>query len=104
MEGTMITLNYVIKDVLELNLSYMPFINGGGLFIPTNESLSLNDMVAVNLQLVGKENQFQFEGKVVWIIPKNALHHVLPGVGVQFIGSNAKPIRNQTESQLNPSM
>lgn len=97
-------LNYVIKDPLELNLSYMPFVNEGGLFIPTSQSFTLGDKVMVDLLLPGRKESLQIEGKVIWITPKNALHHVLPGVGVQFIGADAKTIRSQIEAQLDPTI
>ena len=100
----MITLNVVIKDPIELNLSYMPFIHGGGLFIPTPQPFSLGDKVLVNLQLPGKNDSLKIEGKIVWITPKIALYHVIPGIGIQFIGSNPKSISSQIEAQLDASI
>jgi type IV pilus assembly protein PilZ len=97
-------LHYIINNPLELNLSYMPFIVGGGLFIPTNESFQLGDFVDVNLELAVKNENIMIEGKVVWLTPKNALHHVIQGVGVQFIGENAVMIRAQVEVNLTLSM
>lgn len=98
-----ITLSYVITDPLELNLSYMPFINEGGIFVPTQQSFSLGTNVLINLQLPGKKESISIEGKVVWITSKNALHHVLPGIGVQFTGSNTATIRSQIEALLDKS-
>lgn len=95
-----INLTYNINDVVELNLAYMPFITNGGLFVPTAEKMSLGDQVMVELHLPGKSEAIMIEGKVVWVTPANALHHVLAGVGIQFTGSNAITIRNQLESQL----
>lgn len=102
MSGTdnAITLTYKIRDAIELNLSYMPFIMNGGLFVPTQENLSLGDAVIIELFLPGKNDALSIEGKVVWITPNNALHHVLAGVGVQFTGANAPTIRTQLEGQL----
>lgn len=93
-------ISYVIRDPLECNLSYMPFINDGGLFIPTMDSYALGDRVVVDLLLPGKTESIRIEGKVIWITPKNALHHVLPGIGIQFMGSNTKQVRAQIEAQL----
>lgn len=98
------TLNYDINDPLELNLSYMPFINDGGLFVPTTETYFLEDLVTVNLKLPGKTSPMTIEGKVVWITPRNALHHVLAGIGIQFIGADAQSVRSQIESMLDSSM
>jgi len=97
-------LSYIITDPVELNLSYMPFITEGGLFIPTDNHFLLGDRVLVDLQLPGKKESLRIEGKVIWITPKNALHHVLPGVGIQFVGSNTQTIRSQVESHLDKSM
>lgn len=93
-------IDYLIKDPLELNLSYMPFINEGGLFVPTDIFYSLGDRVVVDLQLPTKKDKIRIEGKVVWITPKNALHHVLTGIGVQFTGVNASAVRSQIEANL----
>lgn len=98
------TLNYIIKDPLELNLSYITFVNDGGLFIPTKEIHALGSLVSINLQLPKKNTPIKFIGKVVWITFANALFHALPGVGVQFIGSEAKAIREEIEACLDASM
>src|SRR5581483_10957759 len=97
-------LDYVIKDIIELNLSYMPFINQGGLFIPTKEYIALGENVIVNLSLPGKNNPLLIEGKIIWHTPKNALHHVIPGIGIQFIGDSAATIRTEIEKNIDPAM
>lgn len=97
-------LEYKITDPFELNLSYMPFVNNGGLFIPSTESFSLGALVTVILELPGKKEKLKIEGRVVWITPKNALHHVLPGVGIQFVGSDAIVVRSHIESQLDSTI
>lgn len=97
-------LSYTIKDTIELNLSYMPFIQNGGLFIPTDKTYSLKNQLIVNLLLPGKKNPLKIEGQVVWLTPKNALHHVLPGVGIQFTGSEAVSNREEIEKNLDNSM
>ncbi len=96
-------IDLVISEAVELNLSYMPFIKGGGLFIPTFQSYILGDPVHVNLHLPGKKDALYIEGKVVWVIPKISLYHVVAGIGIQFIGGNAQVIRNQIEELLDPS-
>lgn len=95
-------LSYVMRDALECNLSYMPFINDGGLFVPTTNQYSLGDNVVVELQLPGNSAPIRIEGKVIWITPRNALHHVLPGIGIQFTGEHAKDIKGMVESHLDP--
>jgi len=97
-------LSYIIKDPLELNLSYMPFITNGGLFVPTIDTYVLGDIVALDLMLPGRNEIIRIEGKVIWITPKNAMHHVLAGVGIQFIGDGALAIKAQLESTLDTKM
>lgn len=97
-------LQCIINDPLELNLSYMPFIEGGGLFVPTSEYFALGAEVLIHLQLPGKKDSVKIQGRVVWITPANALHHVLPGVGVQFVGQEAPTTKTLIESHLDPKM
>lgn len=101
-ESTIIV--YSIKDPVELNLSYMPFITTGGLFIPSFEKFSLGDEVTIQLELPGRKDILKIDGKVVWITPTNALHHVLSGIGVQFTGANSGAIKTQLENQLDKTM
>lgn len=93
-------IKYVFRDPLECNLSYMPFITGGGLFLPTVDDYTLGDRVLVDLTLPNKTESLRIEGKVVWITPKNALHHVLTGIGIQFVGTNAQAVCRQIEAQI----
>lgn len=93
-------IEYIIHEPLELNLAYMPFIRDGGLFITTSDNYNMGEKVIVDLQLPGKKEPLRIEGKVIWITPLNALHHVLSGVGIQFIGPQAAQIRTQIESNL----
>lgn len=97
-------LTYIISDPVELNLSYMPFISGGGLFIPTPKKYTLDERVIAHLQLPGHTEMLKIPGKIIWITPPNALHHVIPGVGIQFIGADAPSIRAQIEILLDTSM
>jgi type IV pilus assembly protein PilZ len=97
-------LKYEIKDPVELNLSYMPFITNGGLFIPIAENYALGDIVFLDLSLPAMKDSLRIEGKVIWITPKNALHHVLSGIGIQFTGSNTTAVRAQIEAQLDNTM
>lgn len=97
-------INYEIKDPIELNLSYMPFIEGGALFVPSFENYTLGDRVLLDLLLPGRKENLRIEGKVVWITPQNALHHVLPGIGIKFVGNNAATIKSEIEANLDKSM
>lgn len=98
------TLSYALQSQLELNLSYIPFIKNGGLFIPTTETFLLGDDVIVDLQLHGDIHIQKIEGRVVWITPKNALYEIYSGIGIQFCGENAKTIGEQLKANLDNTM
>jgi type IV pilus assembly protein PilZ len=97
-------ITYTINNPVELNLSYMPFIKEGGLFIPTNNQYSLGTKVTVNLKIPASNENITITGVVIWITPKNALHHVLPGIGIQFVDPDAKLVQAQVKKHLDPTM
>ncbi|KAF7598159.1 MAG: pilus assembly protein PilZ [Candidatus Dactylopiibacterium carminicum] len=82
----------VRAGVLSLNINsksalyaaYMPFLKGGGLFIPTNRNYAPGDEVFMLLQLMDDPTRLAVKGKVAWITPANAQNNRTQGVGVQF--------------------
>lgn len=97
-------LTYKVQNQMELNFSYMPFINNGGLFVPTNEKFELDDNITVELHLPGQTDSIYIEGRVVWITPVNALYQIYPGVGIQFTGDKAKALDDLIKSHLDNTM
>ena len=77
-------LSLTIKDKAVLYAAYMPFVVGGGLFIPTNKSYKLNDEVFMLLSLMDEPEKMPLAGKVVWITPKGAQGNRAAGIGVQL--------------------
>ena len=77
-------LSLTIKDKAVLYAAYMPFLQGGGLFIPTNKSYKLGDEVFMLLTLMDEAEKFPLAGKVVWMTPKGAQGNRAAGIGVQF--------------------
>lgn len=77
-------LSLTIKDKAVLYAAYMPFIQNGGLFIPTNKSYKLNDEVFMLLNLMDEPEKIPVAGKVVWVTPKGAQGNRAAGIGVQF--------------------
>ncbi len=74
-----------IEDKQELYRSYMPFLNNGGLFVPTRKRFRLGDEVLVLLTLMGEE-RIAIPGRVAWLTPHGsarASSHT--GVGIQFL-------------------
>ena len=80
---TVVTLT--IKDKVALHNYYMPFIKGGGLFIPNRTEYDLGDEVFILLNLMDESEKVPVAGKVVWVAKKGVKSPHHPGVGVQFI-------------------
>ena len=62
----------VITDKRELYRSYMPFIVGGGLFIPFNEEVTPNKVqpgqkMFIVFSMLESKQKIPIQGKVVWI-------------------------------------
>ena len=92
-------LNLTIKDKGILYSSYMPFIAGGGLFIPTTRKYKLGDEVFVLLSLMEESEKMPITGKVCWITPVGAQGNKQAGIGIQF-GAKDLVVRNKIETYL----
>ncbi|MFT6113561.1 MAG: type IV pilus assembly protein PilZ [Glaciecola sp.] len=79
-------LSLTIKDKAVLYAAYMPFIQGGGLFIPTSKQYQLGEEVFMLLKLMEEPEKIPVAGKVVWVTPKGAQGNKVAGIGVQFTG------------------
>lgn len=76
-------LSLAIKEKAALYAAYMPFIKGGGLFIPTNKLFKVGEEVFMLLSLIEDPEKIKVVGKVVWV--STAMQANRPqGVGVQF--------------------
>lgn len=75
----------VINDKKELYRCYMPFVKGGGLFIPFNEEITPNKIapgqkILVVLTILENKDKTPISGKVVWI-SRGGVHK---GFGISF--------------------
>ena len=77
-------LSLTIKDKIALYAAYMPFLENGGLFIPTKKPFSLGDEVFMLLTLTDSKEKLPLAGKVIWITPEGAQGNKTAGVGVEF--------------------
>lgn len=77
-------LSLTVKDRQSLYSAYMPFLNGGGLFVQSTKRFSLGDEVFLLLTLMDLEERLPIPGKVVWITPQGSQGNRRPGIGVQF--------------------
>lgn len=91
-------LNLALKDVNELYASYMPFIEGSGLFIRTRKDYRLGDQVFVLLDLLDEPEKTPITGEVVWITPIGS--GVRPqGIGIRLAPEYADIVR-RVEAEL----
>lgn len=77
-------LSLTIKDKAVLYAAYMPFLEHGGLFIPTNKPYRIGDEVFMLLSLMDEAEKIPVAGRVVWVTPKRAQGNRAAGIGVQF--------------------
>lgn len=91
-------LSLTIKDKAVLYAAFMPFIKGGGLFVPTSKAYNLGDEVFLLLSLMEEADKLPVAGKVVWITPKGAQGNRAQGIGVQFTGDEIA--KNKIETYL----
>jgi type IV pilus assembly protein PilZ len=82
-------LSLSIKDVATLHASYMPYVENGGLFIPTKKIYRMGDEVFVLLSLIDESEKVPISGKVIWLTPSGAQGNRAAGIGVQFSESEA---------------
>jgi type IV pilus assembly protein PilZ len=76
-------LSLTIKERAGLYAAYMPFIEGGGVFIPTQKEYAMGDPVYVILQLMDNPQKFSIAGKIVWVSPAG-MSQKTQGIGVQL--------------------
>ncbi len=93
-------LSLTIKDKSALYAAYMPFVKGGGLFIPTTKEYKITDEVFMLLTLMEESEKIPIAGKVIWITPKGAQGNRAAGIGVQFSDQDGGVARNKIETYL----
>jgi type IV pilus assembly protein PilZ len=93
-------LSLAIKEKVALYAAYMPFLAGGGLFIPTNKSFKMGEEVFMLLSLLDDPVKLKVVGHVVWIAPTTQGNKP-QGIGVQFSEKNGgQEARNKIEALL----
>ncbi len=92
-------MSLTIKDSSSLYDSYMPFIKGGGLFIPTPKQYKLGDEVFIRLTLMDEAEKIPVPGKVIWVTPIGSQGGRLAGIGVQF-NDPTDNVRTKIETYL----
>jgi type IV pilus assembly protein PilZ len=93
-------LSLAIKEKAALYASYMPWLNSGGLFVPTSRAAQLGDDVYVILSLMDDPAKISIQGKVVWVSPTSTAGRQ-QGIGLQFNkGEASEQARAKIENLL----
>jgi len=93
-----------IKEKSALYAAYMPFVENGGLFVPTGRPTRLGDDLYLILTLMDDPAKHAVSGKVVWITPAGATGRP-QGIGVQFTRTEASILaRAKIEDLLGPTL
>ena len=88
-----------LSDKEALYHSYMPYVVGGGLFIPSKRMVEMGELFSIWLTLPEEEQEILFTAKVVWISQKQ--NGIKPqGFGVQFLGEEAAFYKAKAEKLL----
>jgi type IV pilus assembly protein PilZ len=77
-----LSLNITSKSALYA--AYMPFLKGGGIFVPTAKQYMLGDEVFMLLSLMDDPNKLPIAGTVIWVTPGGAQANKTQGIGVRF--------------------
>ncbi len=85
--GTILPVNIPSRSLLFA--AYMPFVKGGGLFIPTSKKHSLGEEVFMLLTIKDVPDKMPIQGKVIWVTPETLQAGRTKGIGVQFADNEA---------------
>lgn len=98
-------LSLTIKEKSALFAAFMPFVKGGGLFIPTNKNYKMGEEVFMLLTLMDDPAKIPVSGKVVWVTPSGAHGGRTQGMGVQFAANESgKAAHSKIEGLLGGSL
>ena len=93
-------LSLTIKDKNALYAAYMPFVKGGGIFVPSNRPYKLGEEVFMLLTLMDSKEKIPVAGHVIWITPPGAQGSRTSGIGIQFSEKDSGIARHKIEGIL----
>lgn len=94
-------LTLALKDKQALYAAYMPYVKGGGVFVPTTKRYFLGDEVFMLLTLPESNERLPVAGKVIWVTPPGAQGNRPAGIGVQLASTNeGEVVRGKIETLL----
>jgi type IV pilus assembly protein PilZ len=77
-------MSLAIRERSALYAAYMPTLQNGGIFVPTNRTCQLGEDIFLLLSLMQDENRYPVAGKVAWITPAGASNNHTQGIGIHF--------------------
>lgn len=86
--GRSSVISLAIRDRAVLRAAYMPYIQGGALFVPTNRQAALGDDLYLIMTLPDDPARHAVPGKVVWLTPAGSTGRQ-QGIGIQFARTEA---------------
>ena len=93
-----------IKEKAALYASYMPYLENGGLFVPTTRVAGLGDDIYLIVQLMDDPARDSVSSKVVWVTPPG-VNGRQQGIGVQFNKSDvAEKVRAKIENLIGSAL
>ena len=93
-------ISLAIREKAALYAAYMPFVQGGGIFVPTNRAANLGDDLYLILTLLEDSTKFAVPGKVVWMTPPGSTGRQ-QGLGIQFARNDAgEQVRTKIEELI----
>ena len=88
-----------ITDKVMLQASYMPFVDGGGLFVPSKNPVKLGEEVFVIATLPDQTQKIPLTGKVIWISQRQ--NGIKPqGFAIQLSGEKGLLYKAEAEKIL----
>ena len=78
----------------------MPFIKGGGIFVPSSKQYKLGDEVFMLFTLMDSKERIPVAGHVIWVTPPGAQGNRTAGIGIQFSEKDSGAARNKIEGIL----
>lgn len=77
-----------IKEKGALYAAFMPFVENGGLFVPTPRPAQIGDELYVILTLMDDPTKVAIPGRVAWVTPAGSTRRQ-QGIGIQFSKTEA---------------
>lgn len=88
-----------LTNLSQLKAHYMPFLQRGGLFIPTNTQVEPGTKISLELTLSPNSPAVLITGELVWLTPQAAQSGQPEGLGMHF-DEGFEDIKSQIEELL----